>query len=483
MRVDPGRRSDSNNPSGTDAATGEWKGSRLDVAFGCFALMLYAGAMITPLRVLRGVGPQQLGESEPVMAAGQFLILCVLVCVVTKRWRRILPLLRFITPYFLIVSLCIASSLWSEYPLSTLRRSITLGVCIMFGVYCYEAFGLSRLIHMVSGVAMFLGVLSLIVYFVAPKIGQEPNVDIYGTAMRGVFSQKNGMAGFMLLGIVCVSYRAIDQRRLTTFVLSALLLYVCIALGRSVSALLIATVILVLTGWLLLREKPHACAMFTFIGSSVTAVLIAGLILMPDEMLQLLGRDASLTGRLPLWRQVIATIADRPLLGYGYSGFWNAGSLDVQYLWQRAGWMAPDSHNGYLDVMLQTGVLGILLYVWLWTRIIRLALKAWYSGTLPVAIWVLLLMLTNVLVNLDEGPLPWADDFTAVGVSALISVEVWNQRRQRDIAVAWSQRAIFSFDRTRMKGNVGPDGGYVPGTATPFATMPDTGPRGSDYGC
>jgi O-antigen ligase len=364
------------------------------------------------------------------MAACQTIILLVLLVVMTMRWQRFLSSLKMVVPYIVIIAICIMSTLWSDHPLSTLRRGVTLGICVMFGVYCYDAFGLRRLIHILSFVAMSLAVLSLLAYFVMPQIGREQAIE-YNDAMRGVFAQKNGMAEYMLLGIVCRSYIFIENMRLVPFCLSVALLYSCIVLAHSVTSLLIATIVLITTVWLVVRDKPRVRLAFGFAASSTFLLLISGIVLMPDQMFEALGRDETLTGRLPLWNLVISAIAERPLLGHGYSGFWDANSIDVQYLWQRAGWMAPDSHNGYLDIMLQIGVLGIALYGWLWVRVLRLGWKAWQSGTLPIAAWIILFMMVNLMVNLDEGPLPWADEFTAAGPAVLITLERWNKSHWR----------------------------------------------------
>ncbi len=415
------------------------RASVFDTIFACSALVVYGGAFIAPLRVLRGVGPQLVGESEPVMATCQTIILLVLLFVMTIRWQRFLSSLKMVVPYIVIVAVCITSMLWSDHPLSTLRRGVTLGICVMFGVYCFDTFGLRRLIQMLSFVAISLAIFSLLAYFAMPEIGREQAAE-YNDAMRGVFAQKNGMAEFMLLGIVCRSYFFIENRRLVPFCFSVALLYICIILGHSVTSLLIATIVLVTTGWVVVRDKPRVRLAFGFVALSGCLLLVSGLLLMPDQMFNVLGRDETLTGRLPLWGLVISAIADRPLLGHGYSGFWDADSIDVQYLWQRAGWVAPDSHNGYLDIMLQIGLLGIGLYAWLWARILLLGFRAWRSGSLPTTAWIILFMMINLMVNLDEGPLPWADEFTAAGPSALIALERWNKCHGRDGVLSRQRR-------------------------------------------
>lgn len=71
-----------------------------------------------------------------------------------------------------------------------------------------------------------------------------------------------------------------------------------------------------------------------------------------------LGRDSTLTGRTEVWAAVIPERATRPLLGFGYGSFWTDARREMFDI--------PTAHNGYLDVMLELGVVGLLFYVsWL----------------------------------------------------------------------------------------------------------------------
>jgi len=53
---------------------------------------------------------------------------------------------------------------------------------------------------------------------------------------------------------------------------------------------------------------------------------------------------------------VIEHIAQRPLLGYGYHGFWTPDRVYEMSLEQE--WTVPNAHSTYLDVVLNTGLLG-----------------------------------------------------------------------------------------------------------------------------
>jgi O-antigen ligase len=72
--------------------------------------------------------------------------------------------------------------------------------------------------------------------------------------------------------------------------------------------------------------------------------------------------DPTLTQRTDIWSFAIRKIAERPWLGYGYEVFWGAGANSPSVR-EGPGFVAqmPHAHNGYIDVVLQTGALGLVL--------------------------------------------------------------------------------------------------------------------------
>ncbi len=70
---------------------------------------------------------------------------------------------------------------------------------------------------------------------------------------------------------------------------------------------------------------------------------------------------SSLTGRLPLWEELLRSINDHPLLGHGYLAFWEKEKID--YLSALLQWEIPHGHNMYIDVALDVGVIGLALFL------------------------------------------------------------------------------------------------------------------------
>lgn len=70
------------------------------------------------------------------------------------------------------------------------------------------------------------------------------------------------------------------------------------------------------------------------------------------------GRDLTLTGRTDLWADLLDIAAETPIFGVGYGSFWIGNTHN---LWERHLWMPTQGHNGYIDVYLELGAVGLLV--------------------------------------------------------------------------------------------------------------------------
>jgi O-antigen ligase len=85
-----------------------------------------------------------------------------------------------------------------------------------------------------------------------------------------------------------------------------------------------------------------------------------------ESFLSFAGRDSTFTGRVPLWRELIKMIGLNPVLGFGYTSFWI--SDQVVELWRRVDWTPTTAHNGYLDTLMDLGIVGLAVLLLLLIR-------------------------------------------------------------------------------------------------------------------
>ncbi len=67
------------------------------------------------------------------------------------------------------------------------------------------------------------------------------------------------------------------------------------------------------------------------------------------DVSSVVGRSETLTGRTHIWSTLIPSAMSKPLIGHGVGGFWDTTTRKI----------APSAHNGYLDVILILGFLGL----------------------------------------------------------------------------------------------------------------------------
>ncbi|MHB1330017.1 MAG: O-antigen ligase family protein, partial [Gemmatimonadales bacterium] len=120
----------------------------------------------------------------------------------------------------------------------------------------------------------------------------------------------------------------------------------------------------------------------------------------------LLRKDSSFSGRTLLWAAVVQEIADRPWLGYGLQAFWNGRTAEFSQVWAIVRWAPPHSHNGFLDLALNIGIIGTGLFLIGFVLSAGRALTNAYGRVGDrLAYWPLTFLAYFTLTNISESTL------------------------------------------------------------------------------
>ncbi|MDR0306536.1 MAG: O-antigen ligase family protein [Chitinispirillales bacterium] len=114
------------------------------------------------------------------------------------------------------------------------------------------------------------------------------------------------------------------------------------------------------------------------------------------------GRDATLTGRTELWEAVIALGMKQPLLGGGYGAFW-LGNFSNN-LWQVFVWHPTQAHNGYIDIFVDLGIVGLVVVISLIIAAFVSSYKEIMAGS-EFGKFRFVLILMVVIYNISESSL------------------------------------------------------------------------------
>ncbi len=138
----------------------------------------------------------------------------------------------------------------------------------------------------------------------------------------------------------------------------------------------------------------------------------------------------SLTGRVPLWEELMTHIGKRPLLGHGYLGFWDADR--VEYLGDTFKWEIPHGHNIYIDMMIDGGIICLALFltflgVLAWNSARLFTRDEIYSAAIPFGI-VFVVALHGIGESLFKLP-----TFCGFILYSLVARSIWANDQDADI--------------------------------------------------
>ncbi|MHC1725274.1 MAG: O-antigen ligase family protein [Syntrophobacteraceae bacterium] len=191
----------------------------------------------------------------------------------------------------------------------------------------------------------------------------------------GVTSQKNGLALLCVLAIFFLFLSVINRRRsgndevvwYETYVdifliMLALWLFAGPDHKLNYSATCLGTLVVGLATFFCVSHLKTRSRLIkpSIIAIMVAIVVILGVIipfaggLLISDTASVFGRDESLTGRTDIWAYLVPYATSRPIFGHGYGGFWTDKIKDVT---------SNYAHNGYLDIILDLGFVGYLLFL------------------------------------------------------------------------------------------------------------------------
>jgi exopolysaccharide production protein ExoQ len=326
-----------------------------------------------------------------------------------------------------VVAIAALSIAWSVDPETSLRRAFALAMWTLFGIYLASRYDTKELLRLLGIALALLALMSIASVILTPDYGIEFGFD--RGAWRGVFTTKNTLGEMMLLAAVVFGLFASRKGPARVPAMLGVLLAVpLIFFAKATAALLIVGVLAITIPVVLTFRKNNAAAALVLcilLGTSAGAsVVIAD----RDAVLSVLGKDATLTGRTVLWSAVVERIEERPLLGYGYSAFWEATGVQSEQVRTAVGWDTPHSHNGLLDVWLDLGLIGVLALLAAYVVALKRAWTALRASIQLDGVWAMTFLVMLFLGNTTESSI--AQSFLIWVVFVAVACMRWTPDRQ-----------------------------------------------------
>lgn len=287
-----------------------------------------------------------------------------------------------------LLALIIASTVWSTLPGATLQNGIVLAVTYLTGLHLVVRFELREIIALLAGVFAASALLNLafIGAFESFSTFELSTSDGLGRGWRGVTANKNNLGRAAVLGAVsCAAHARVVRSWIVWPSFAAINAVIVLGTqsGTSIGALVGACALsAALLGF---RGKK---TLYGVAGLSMFMVFATLTTLSATNLAAatgLLGKDASFTGRLPIWRNSFEyAITRRPIFGYGWEAFWPNDVVNFEVQIRSQNFDIPHAHNVIVDALLQIGPLGALILILLFSRALFWSTR--YIRAVPTAI-------------------------------------------------------------------------------------------------
>lgn len=297
----------------------------------------------------------------------------------------------------IFAAILIGSSFWSFDPAITFRNGFAYLGTIFFAITVYAHCRTINKLFFDLFSAIRIGCVSSLLLSIISGQFLSGN----GIGYKGVFVHKNTFGAIMSLGLILSIYFWFLEK-LKFGLIWTLALTWALFMSKSSSAQITAICAISLLLITLTIRKSTKNIQFMLFSNLIILISIAILYLLArntstEEITQFTtGKDSTFTGRTRIWSVAINALKDNHFLyGYGYNSFWFSpeSRLLNQYL---VGFKNFNTHNGYLEIMLSVGFIGLAYYMFIiFSNLIRSFRDDSFILVLPLTIWFLLSNLTE----------------------------------------------------------------------------------------
>jgi len=315
--------------------------------------------------------PDSILEGSPLDAQVYAILVAAGLIVMVTRGRQVGTFLRANGPILVFFLYCAISVLWSEYSFVAFKRwTKAVGDLIMVLIVLTDPDRSAAIKRFLKRTSFLLFPISVLLIKYYPELGRAYDRWEGMRLNTGVTTNKN------LLGVICLvlglgvlwRFLQVYLRRESTprwkpliaqGVVLALVLWLLWAANSmtSLACFVLAGSLIVVTNCSALARQRSVIHLLVLV---MLFAPLSALFLGASGALEAMGRDPTLTGRTEIW-SLLLPMAENPLFGAGYESFWLGKRLETIWDMNIYHFRLNEAHNGYIEVFLNLGWVGIVL--------------------------------------------------------------------------------------------------------------------------
>jgi O-antigen ligase len=329
--------------------------------------------------------------------------------------HRALELLKAEKFFTLFLAWSFLTIFWSDATFVSFKRWLQFfgsGVILLSGILHFRSFN--------EAIGYIKIILSIYIPITVLSILLGPGEGQWG--WKGLTMQKNQLGQYVLISLIVWLMAVGDQGIIKK---AYALFFSCISLilligTRSITSILTGIILFLLFAAFKARKaifEPVIGRFLSLVFIFLFWFSIAAIVFFHQDLLGSMfaafGKDMTLTGRLELWDSIFRHTQHYLLSGCGFGGFWVVGSSTLDFLYEQYTWLPNEAHLGYLDILNETGVIGLFLFIMMLSSYFLKNLKITNPNPWK---WFLIAVL---ILNISESTLITPNSLT--GVLAIFS--------------------------------------------------------------
>jgi exopolysaccharide production protein ExoQ len=299
------------------------------------------------------------------------------------------------------------SMLWSEFPFPTLKRLVQeFGAVLIAPILLTEKNSPVSFRILFARVSYILFPLSVVLIRYFPKVGRNISSVSGAQMVSGVADHKNSLGQLALVFLLVLLWDFAESRkdgtapkagaaRSARFINFGIGIYLLLVSSSATSLMCFLFGLGLYYASERLSQLRNAKMLFiASVFLIVGAMIVNQKFGISSRVSMALGRGENMSGRKAIWDKILEKETN-PLVGHGFRGFWETPEgLSVAEELQTN--RLVSSHNGYLEIYVQGGLVGLfLLFVFLLATGINATDKLVVGdplGRIAILVWPILLI-------------------------------------------------------------------------------------------
>lgn len=389
---------------------------------------------IKPLGIWFGTGGASMEEGSPLDRNVLVMLALMGMIILGRRGFSWFNALRDNLMVFLLLAYMLISVLWSDMPFVSLKRWIREFIAIIMAfVIATELNPIGALMSICRRTIYIIIPFSYILIHYFPHLGRRYNRWFGEEIWIGVATAKNGLVLICIFAIYILVCSSILRRQgqitavtwyhpYVEYFLIVLAIWLFMGPDHSLtySSTSLVTLIVGLSSllgfhWMHTNNKLIRSSTLSLIAATIivlgTAASFCGGLMMSDVAI-FLNRNATLTGRTDIWAYLVPYAMSNPIGGHGFGGFWTEVHREAT---------SSHAHNGYLDIVLNIGFLGLIIFSVYLLDCCRKAHKVLIHDFHHGCLWICILLMILVHNMAESSVTSFIDFWGSINLFMLLS--------------------------------------------------------------